>query len=364
MTVWRAFGTLLIVAGLSTAADTVLIVANANSSLSRNIAEYYARKRSIPQNNICYLRLTTEESIDRATYEKEVEAPVAACLQQRSLTEKILYIVTTSDVPLRVRGRVAMDGDNASVDSELTLLYSKMHGRRHTLNGIVPNPFYRRKDAPFQHKAFPIYLVTRLAAYDLNGVKALIDRSLAARNRGMFVLDAKADDNTQGNAWLKDAAIALPKDRTAFDDSAKVIGQVKDVIGFASWGSNDPARKTRTLGFRWLPGAIMSEYVSTNARTFKRPPASWQIGTWTDQKTYFAGAPQTLIGDYIEEGVTGVAGHVDEPYLAMTPHPDQLLPAWYSGRNLAESFYVSMPALSWQNIVIGDPLCSLGPPNR
>ena len=47
-----------------------------------------------------------------------------------------------------------------------------------------------------------------------------------------------------------------------------------------------------------------------------------------------------------------------------TPRPDLLLPAYYSGRNLAESFYLSIPALSWQNVVIGDPLMSLGPPGK
>jgi hypothetical protein len=45
-----------------------------------------------------------------------------------------------------------------------------------------------------------------------------------------------------------------------------------------------------------------------------------------------------------------------------TPHPEILLPAYYSGRNLAESFYLAIPFLSWQNIVVGDPLCTLGPP--
>ncbi|MBC7926543.1 MAG: hypothetical protein H7039_12880, partial [Bryobacteraceae bacterium] len=72
--------------------------------------------------------------------------------------------------------------------------------------------------------------------------------------------------------------------------------------------------------------------------------------------------PQTLLGDYLEEGASGGSGHVWEPYLAFTPRPDLLLPAWYSGRNLAESFYLSIQGLSWQNIVVGDPLCSLGPP--
>lgn len=346
------------------AADTVLILANARSALSKNIAEYYARQRGVPGGNICYLPMSTSETVDRTAFQKEIEGPLATCLTQRRLTEKILYIVTTSDVPLRVTGKIAADGDNAAVDSELTLLYSKLHGIRHPLNGFVPNPLYRRKDATFQHRDFPIYLVTRLTAYDFNGVKGLIDRSLAARNRGMFVLDATSDSSSPGNEWLRDAAIALPKERTILDESDKVLDRQHDVIGYAAWGSNDHARKTRTLGFQWLPGAILTEYVSTNARTFKRPPANWQIAKWSETGRYYAGSPQSLIGDYIEEGVTGVAGHIDEPYLTLTPHPDQLLPAWYSGRNLAESFYLSIPGLSWQNVVVGDPLCTLGPPGR
>ena len=48
----------------------------------------------------------------------------------------------------------------------------------------------------------------------------------------------------------------------------------------------------------------------------------------------------------------------------MTPRPDLLFPAYFSGRNLAESYYLAIPALSWQNIVVGDPLCSLGSPGR
>jgi hypothetical protein len=43
--------------------------------------------------------------------------------------------------------------------------------------------------------------------------------------------------------------------------------------------------------------------------------------------------------------------------LEYTPHPDQLFTAYFHGRNLAESYYVAIPGLSWQNIVVGDPLC-------
>ena len=66
-----------------------------------------------------------------------------------------------------------------------------------------------------------------------------------------------------------------------------------------------------------------------------------------------------LAADYIAEGVTGASGHVDEPYLHACPRPQILIPSYLTGRNLAESYYLSIPALSWQNIVIGDPLTKL-----
>jgi uncharacterized protein (TIGR03790 family) len=134
------------------------------------------------------------------------------------------------------------------------------------------------------------------------------------------------------------------------------------VIGYGSWGSNDPRRRRRRLGFEWLPGANATEYVSTDGRTFQRPPDSWMFTTWKDTENYFAGSPQGLTADYIHEGATGAAGHVYEPFLHFTPRPNYLFPAYYSGRNLAESYYISIPALSWMNIVVGDPLCRIGRP--
>ena len=69
-----------------------------------------------------------------------------------------------------------------------------------------------------------------------------------------------------------------------------------------------------------------------------------------------------MTADYLLEGATGASGHVDEPWLAQTPRPELLLPAYYKGRNLAESYYLAIRSLSWQNVVVGDPLCSLGKP--
>jgi uncharacterized protein (TIGR03790 family) len=344
-------------------APAVLIVVNQPSALSRKIGEYYAERRHIPAANICRLNASQEEEISRGEFDGQVAGPIRNYLRSHKLTEKVLYIVTTAGVPLKIRGNLGPTGEAASVDSELTLLYFDLHGRAHPLPAGIANPFFAKINSPFRHPDFPIYLVTRLAGFDFEDVKGMIDRSLEAHNRGKFVIDLKGSDNTHGNAWLQQAAQLLPRDRVLLDTTRTVLYRKSDVIAYASWGSNDPDRKERHLGFRWLPGAIASEYVSTNGRTFARPPDSWSIGgAWGDAKTNFDGSPQSLTADYIHDGATGASGHVYEPYLGFTPHPNILLPAYYHGRNLAESYYLAIPILSWMNIVVGDPLCSLGPP--
>lgn len=352
------------VAAAAQDASNVLLVVNDNSPLSRDIGDYYARRRGVPLENVCHIEASAKETILRPAYD-QIAGAVAGCLRKGRLTEQILYIVTTAGVPLRVSTQTgsAMSVDGASVDSELTLLYSDMHnGRMHPLPGPIPNPFFAKMGAKFAHPQFPMYLVTRLAAYDFEEVKAMIDRSLKAENRGKFVIDLHSSGDGEGDNWLRDAAIHLPADRELVDQSDKVIYDQNNVIAYAGWGSNDANRHRRFLGFRWLPGAIATEFVSTNARTFERPPDDWNISDWNSPKLWFDGSPQTMTADYILEGATGASGHVDEPYLMMTPRPDFVLPAYYNGRNLAESFYLGIRGLSWQNIVVGDPLCSLGKP--
>lgn len=343
-------------------ADNVLVVANQSSPLSEKIAEYYVMRRHIPAGNICHVKIQPDEEISRDSYQSEIADPVASFLRAHHLEEKILYIVTTAGLPLRVRGHGGgLLSETAAVDSELALLYRDMRGQPHESPSGIANPFFGKVNAPFRHPDFPIYLVTRLAGYDLADVQGIIDRASVAKNRGVFVIDLKGSDNGVGNKWLLRAAAQLPRQRVVLDQSSTVIYNQNDVIGYASWGSNDPDRKHRHLGFHWLPGAIMTEFVSTNGRTFAHPPDNWNFASWGSAKA-FAGSAQSLTADYIHDGVTGASGHVAEPFLQFTPHPDILLPAYYHGRNLAESYYLSIPALSWMNIVVGDPLCTLGKP--
>ena len=344
--------------------DQVLLVVNRRSEDSLRVAGYYRPRRSVPVKNVCYVDAATEEEISWETYLAEIERPIAACLAGGGMRDQILYIAITLGVPLKVEGNGSgITTEASSVDSELALLYAKMTGVKFARMGPVPNPFFMQRDAPFVHPRFPIYLVTRLAAWDVADVQAMIDRSLGARNRGKFVIDAGVGGG-EGNNWLRAAAMLLPKARVTLDETGDILYERRDVIGYASWGSNDGARKRRWLGFQWLPGAIATEFVSTNARTLKRPPDAWTFGgtTWNDPAYLFAGSSQGLSADYIHEGAAGASGNAYEPFLRGCARPDYLLPAYYSGRTLAESYYMALPFLSWQGVILGDPLCSLGKP--
>jgi uncharacterized protein (TIGR03790 family) len=341
--------------------ENVLVVVNRNSELSGRIARYYVQKRLIPPQNVCRIAASTEETIQRREYQN-VEAGVRACLEARPKTPRIDYIATTQGVPLRIDGTIGREATAASVDSELTLLGKKMKGEKIAVEGPVNNPFYHQKHSVFRSDAFGIYLVTRLAAYRWETLKRMIDDALEAKNKGLFVVDLTEDESNSGNGWLLDAAILLPEKRVLLDRTKAVVKDARDVIGYAAWGSNDTNRRDRFLGFRWLPGSIATEYVSSNGRTFQPPPGNWTIGPWKNPEAYWHGSPQTLTADYLEEGATAASGHVLEPFLQFAPRPDLVLPAYYSGRTVAESFYLGIRALSWMNIVVGDPLCRIGPP--
>ena len=241
--------------------ENVLLIVNDRSAVSKTIGEYYARKRGVPQANICRIQAETAEEISRDDYDRTVALPIRRCLERRGIVDSVLYLVTTLETPLKISGTPELNGTAASVDSELALLYSDIkQNKPHRLEGVIPNPFFGRENLPFKHPDFPIYLVTRLAAYDFSGVRDMIDRSMKAENKGKFVIDAKFPIPEEGDNWLIAAAQKLPQDRVILDHSFAVLYEQKDVIGYASWGSNDTNHHRRFLGFKWLPGAIMTEF--------------------------------------------------------------------------------------------------------
>jgi uncharacterized protein (TIGR03790 family) len=356
------------VPALAQSADNVLLVVNAKSEASQRIADHYARARGIDQDHVVRVETTLEETVSRFDYVRQIEQTIANWMVKRGLQDRILYIVLTKGVPLRVSGTDGREGTVASVDSELTLLYRKLAGSIVSLPGAVPNPYFLgdrpiRDAKPFSRMDSDIYLVTRLDGYTVEDAIALIDRAARPSPEGLVVLDMKSTlVDRGGDAWLRAASERLKEaglgERVILEMTTQVVRDKRDVLGYASWGSNDPANKTRDLQLSFVPGALAAMFVSTDGRTFKAPPADWELGNWNDKRTWFGGSPQSLAGDLVRSGVTGVAAHVAEPYLDSTIRPQILFPAYVAGMNLAESFFLAMPDLSWQTIVVGDPLCA------
>ncbi len=348
--------------------DNILLVVNKSSKISVAVGNYYQRTRGVPSSQVCALKSDDRDEITRDVFEHDIRRPILRFIERGKLHDKILYIVLTKGVPLKIKDSGEGANDHASVDSELTFAYQDLARIPHALRGSVPNPYFNTNEGGrflrFSHKSFPIYLVTRLDGYDLADIRALIDRSLAPASHGRYVLDESWNDNSPGNVWLRTAATELkragiPESFIKLETTNTFLTGETDVMGYASWGSNDRSNHVRLLRNSWVNGALATEFVSTDARTFGRPPEKWTIGQWSDPpETFFDGSPQSLIADDIHEGVTGISGNVYEPFLTACARPQILFPAYVQGLNLAESFYLALPVLSWQGVVIGDPLVS------
>ena len=345
----------------------VLVVSNNAVPGSDRIAERYVERRSVPKDQWVRLDTVQTDEISRQDFERSIQAPLAAWLGSHQAHDRILYIVLTRGVPLRIAGTVLRSGTIASVDSELTLLYRRMTGAFVGPNGSVENPFFLGTRAPsgaarFSHAAQDIFLVTRLDGFTVEDALALIDRAATPASAGRVLLDQRAGLDDAPNKWLAAAAKALQDagfgDRVTLEGTSRVVDHEKQVLGYYSWGSNDPAQTSRRLDMEFVPGAIAGMFLSSDARTFKEPPPTWKPGTFQGGPMFYAGSTQSLTGDLIRAGVTGVAGQVAEPYLDSSIRPDILFPAYFAGFNLAEAFYMAMPALSWQTVIVGDPLCA------
>ena len=324
--------------------DDVLLIINSQSEASQIIGQYFSEARAIPASRIAYISTAENETIYRQTFEQDIRLPIEQFIRDNNLDTEINYIVTTKGVPLRISADQTT-ADHASVDSELSLISGPYADQIGTANA-TKNP-YHQFDFPFSKEMFGIFLVTRLTGYTVNDVLTLIDRSAQPEQFGTFVLDVDpSKDNTAGfsiaNQWLRDAAPILEEAGhfVFLDETKTFITNQTNVLGYASWGSND-ANDTDNAktNFVWLPGSIAETFVSTSARTFT-PPATYG---------------QSLIADLIAEGATGAKGYVFEPFLNAMAKPDILFDRYSSGYSLADSYFSASRNLGWQGVVVGDP---------
>ncbi len=81
--------------------DRVLVVYNADVRESKQVAEYYLAKRSIPETHLCKIDTSSPEELKQDEFDSEVKQPIRKCLNRLG-KDTILYIVFAFQTPFLV----------------------------------------------------------------------------------------------------------------------------------------------------------------------------------------------------------------------------------------------------------------------
>ncbi len=82
--------------------NDILIVCNNNFTGSRDIAEYYAAKRYVPEKNIICLELPKTETIPRSIFENKIFQPLKKEMQSQLQKGRKPLLLTVYGVPLKI----------------------------------------------------------------------------------------------------------------------------------------------------------------------------------------------------------------------------------------------------------------------
>jgi uncharacterized protein (TIGR03790 family) len=353
-------------------AERVVILANSNDPDSPAIARHYAAVRSVPLANIVTLAAPTSETITWKEFVSTIWRPLEDELVKRGWISAIpmdLYddvgrrkfavsghriaaLVVCRGIPLRIENDPALFKEAApytdhpqfrtnqgAVDSELSLLAQTDYA----INASIPNPLFLNEH-PTDFALAQVVKVSRLDGPTAAQAAHLVDLAVEAERTplaGRAYVDM-AGPYDSANKWLSVAAYKIgsmgidlsigrgPATFTAGD-------RIDVPILYFGWYAQDLNGPFLLPGFRFPVGAVAEHIHSFSAHTLRSDTEGW-------------------CGPFVARGVTATVGNVYEPYLEYLHRPDLLMEALGRGENLVDAAYYAMPVLSWQSIVIGDPL--------
>lgn len=224
------------------------VLINNLSEESRTIGWAFVAARNISLDRVFLFNATgtpVGETINRNQFNSYFAAPFLEMMQNRSSSNSLNYLVTTKGIPLRVSG----GNDKASFDQEISLLggtYNNSIGSDWWFNHDY-GPLAGKAMEPFTRSEYGFFLVTRLTGYTVETALDLIERAnQSLGQRGTFVLDLATNRNGSGyKFWNDDLYVANTTLNTTmglpvhFDEETEFLTNVSNVIGYASWGSND-----------------------------------------------------------------------------------------------------------------------------
>lgn len=358
--------------------EGVVVVANRAAPDAEALARFYADKRGVPAEHIVLLELPDRETISRSEFEQRLRDPLLAALRERGLVEQVRrdpdqvdehdsgwhtvraavrYVVLVRGVPLRIddtqpwplekaAGLInhGVQKDEAAVDSELCLMLQDTYG----LRGRTGNPLYNQVRWDAGAAGTPLVMMARLDGPTPDLVRRMVEQALHAEQfglQGRVYIDQRAasqDDYQAGDYWLEEAAQRLVREgyEVTVERTDGVFGEryPMDAAAFyLGWYTEQAAGPFRDARFTFRPGAVAYHNHSGNAVTLRSADEHW-------------------CGPLLARGAAVTVGAVSEPFLHFTPHLPILVDRLCHGLTWAESVYLSLPVLSWQTTVVGDPL--------
>jgi uncharacterized protein (TIGR03790 family) len=236
----------------------------------------------------------------------------------------------------------------AAVDSELTLIIAGSYQK----NGWLFNPFNLRFDGlpVISRVRARTLMVGRLDGPTAATARRLVDDALEVEKAGLsgvVYLDARGltGQSTPGSyVWFDQHLLHLSDLLKKYSEMQVVLdrqpgvfppGSGPDAALYCGWYS----LANYVPAFKWNRGAVGYHVASSEATTLKQPGAN----VWCKRM--------------LEEGVAATLGPVAEPYLLSFPLPDQFFPLLMSGKlTLLEVYFLTVPQVSWMQLLIGDPL--------
>ena len=353
-------------------ADRIVLLANSDAPDSVAIARHYAQVRGVPASNIIALAMPVAETISWRDFVATVWGPLEDELVKRGWVDaiamdlfdevgrrkyavsghRIAALVVCRGVPLRIANDPSLYRDvgpltshpefrtnQGAVDSELSLLARTDY----PINAGLPNPLFG-VEHPSDDALSQVVKVSRLDGPAAEQAMHLVDLAVQAERQGLLgrAYVDRAGPHENGDRWLQAAAAtiaALGFDLSVSRGPATVAASARmDAPAlYFGWYTPDLNGPFSLPGFRFPPGAIAVHVHSFSAHTLRSATEGW-------------------CGPLVARGVTATVGNVFEPYLEYLHRPDLLMEALSRGDNLVDAAYFALPVLSWQSIVIGDPL--------
>ena len=350
-------------------AAATIVLYNKAAPDSVQLAKFYAQQRGIARDHLVGLTCSTEEEISREEYDTTIADPLREIFKTRhwwtlhetpdqeesATASSIHFVAVIKGIPLKIRATADYPGDvprpgpmgnrsEASVDSELTVLAFMSH----QISGLIPNPYFQNFRAIGDFENATMLLVCRLDAPAAATVRRMIVDAIAAEKSGLWgraYVDSAHNTSggmEVGDQWLAQITGQLHKVGipVVYDETPALFPEgypMTDCALYYGWYAGAVAGPFTRPDFRFLPGAVAVHIHSFSANTLRDPNANW-------------------VAPLVTKGAAASLGNVYEPFLQLTSHLDIFNDRLLHGFTFAESAYMSIRALSWMSVMVGDPL--------